>query len=252
MNEAMVSEVVTAKAVRVQLQQLSSVSGKCRNACKKFTKVFLSNRRIHLNQILEVSDFLYVRIKSIEVAGSSSTNRCDKLATAERHFISSSTKIIFVRDGHFVSDDRFDGTENNSVEIKRSAINGSGDSNLPSRNQALWSQSCHPQRGDVLLRLGRRIIAGKKFFSAVAKAIVYPVPSTEDCAPTITSDDRTQFLSNFVNKLEMSELLHSAAGIIVESDIGGGKSLLLQTIFEIYGHKRSRLVRCRNLVSKNR
>jgi hypothetical protein len=253
MNEERAGEVVTAKTVHVQLQLLSSVSGKCHITCKKFAKVFLSNRRIHLNQILEVSDFLCVRINSIEAAASSSTNRCNELPTAERYFVSSSTKIFFVRDESFVSDDRFDGTENNSVEIKHSAINGSGESDLPSRNQVLCPHGTHPQRGEVLLKLGRRMIAGKKFFNAVANAIVYAVPlSTKDCALTNAADARTHFLGNITNKLETSESSYSTAGIIVESDIGGGKSLLLQTIFEIYGHKRSRLVSCRNLVSKNR
>ena len=252
MNEESVSEAVTAESVRVQLQLSSSVSGNCRITCKKFAKIFLSNRRIQLNQVLEVTDFLCVQIKSIEAADSSSTVCCNELATAALYFISSSTKIIFVRNGSFSLDDRFDGTENNSVVIKHSAIISTEESDLPSRNETLCFRNSYPQRKEILLKLGNGIIAGKKFFNAIANAIIYAVPSRKDSALTDAVDNRTLFLSNAASKLEMSSSLHSTAGIIVESDIGGGKSLLLQTIFEIYGHKKSRLISCRNLVSKNR
>lgn len=246
------SEVDTAKSVRVQLQLLSSDSGRCRVTCKKFAKIFLSNRRIHRNQILEVSDFLCVRIMSIEGVGSSSTHHYKELVTAQLYFISSSTKILFVKDKSFVSDDRYDGTVSNIVEIKHHAISSCGESFLSSENEELCHRDSVPQRGDILLKLKSRIIAGKKFFSAIANAIVYAVPSTKGSAFNKAADSRTHFLSNVANKLEMSESLHTTAGIIVESDIGGGKSLLLQTIFEIYGPKRSRLMSCRNLISKNR
>ena len=41
-------------------------------------------------------------------------------------------------------------------------------------------------------------------------------------------------------------------GIILQSDLGGGKTALLKTLYELYGSKRSYLFSSKNLVGKNK
>jgi hypothetical protein len=92
-----------------------------------------------------------------------------------------------------------------------------------------------PNRRDVLKELKKEIIADNKFFNSLVDAIF---TGTTNC-----SGDGCR---------EIDQLTTSNVGVIVQSDSGGGKTVLLETLFQIYGANRCCLLYSKSIVNKNR
>jgi hypothetical protein len=92
-----------------------------------------------------------------------------------------------------------------------------------------------PNRHDVLKELKKEIIADNKFFNSLVDAIF---TGTTNC-----SGDGCR---------EIDQLRTSRTGVIVQSDSGGGKTVLLETLFQIYGANRCSLLYSKSIVNKNR
>lgn len=92
-----------------------------------------------------------------------------------------------------------------------------------------------PNRRDVLKELKKEIIADNKFFNSLVDAIF---TGTTNC-----SGDGCR---------EIDQLTTLRTGVIVQSDPGGGKTALLETLLHIYGANRCCLLYSKSIVNKNR
>lgn len=92
-----------------------------------------------------------------------------------------------------------------------------------------------PSRRDVLTELKKEIIADNKFFNSLVDAIF--------TGTTNRSGDGCG---------EIDQLTTSRTGVIVQSDSGGGKTVLLETLYQIYGASSCCLLHSKSLVNKNR
>ena len=92
-----------------------------------------------------------------------------------------------------------------------------------------------PSRRVVLAELKKEIIADNKFFNTIVDAII---TGTTNC-----SGDGCA---------EKNESTATRTGILVQSDSGGGKTVLLQSLLQIYGGNSCFLLNSKNLVTKNR
>jgi hypothetical protein len=92
-----------------------------------------------------------------------------------------------------------------------------------------------PNRRDVLKELKKEIIADNKFFNSLVDAIF---TGTTNC-----SGDGCR---------EIDQLTTSRTGVVVQSDSGGGKTVLLETLFQICGANRCCLLYSKSIVNKNR
>ena len=92
-----------------------------------------------------------------------------------------------------------------------------------------------PSRHEVLTELKKEIIADNKFFNSIVDAIF--------------TGTTNQSSDGFADK---NQLTSARTGILVQSDSGGGKTVLLETLLQIYGVNICYLLNSKSLVNKNR
>lgn len=186
------NDVIEAHSLRVQLVICKNASANYQHLCKKHVRIFLLNCIITRNQILQVNQFLSVRIVSVNCEDTD-------LLSLQQYVASSSTKISFRRHEH---------KENSGLLVK----------DIVDKQQLLGM-------------LQSRLVASGAFFNSLADFIVSGIGKKE------------------TKKIHMS---NTRTGILIQSDIGGGKSTLLKALHEIFGGVKSRRFNFRELEGKNR
>ena len=240
-----------AGLVHIQVLHSAMICSTYRRVCKKFLRTFLLHRIIELNQILPMTSHVSLLIEAV---ASNITGGVSQLHPGNRFLIIPSTKILFAR-------------KSNSHPSYRRVLNSSKGQTaklIPfagNIHQCTESESLLPQEGKqphylnsktekvmTTRELRREMIAESNFFTTVVNSISSGLDNREESChqSSVGSENEYEVPSKCVSSICEN------AGMVIESDAAGGKTLLLELLHQIYSGKGSCLLSSKELVSRNR
>lgn len=244
-------EPLYAGLVHIRLLHPLMICNTYRRVCKKFLRTFLLHRTIELNQMLPMTSHILLLIEAV---APNTPGSVSQLNPGNRFLIVPSTKIFFARKSN--SRPSCDRTLNSNKGCIRELKSSSISPNLCIESQRLLSQggiqshhlNSEVQKVETILELRRELVAESHFFTSVINSISSGLENREENSHPSYPGSKSKY--EVPSKCEQS--ICENAGMIVESDAAGGKTLLLELLHRIYESKGSCLLRSKELVSKNR
>ena len=222
------NRAISAEVLHIQLLLPDRITVKYRSICKKHAKLHLLNQIVQRHQLFRVNEFLSVRILAINSVWEDD-DVLDEVLAAQNCIILSTTRILFVS---------YDGS--NSCSRTYRETNERINPGTHRKHKQINREEIYPDKQCIISVLKQKIIAEDKFINKIANSITNGL-----------NQDLTDFRGNGIDSMRSAPFTMSA-GIILQSDMGGGKTTLLRTLHELYGTKRSKLFSSKGLVGMNK
>ena len=234
--------MTTVDTLHVQLQLPNRVSQKYRRVCKEHAKLYLLNHTVQMHQVFRVNEFISIKIMSIRlklqgdgVQDYSSSDLKGIILTTTRILFSSNDSSSLCRKGPQLDHDS---------SVQRSSVGKDTSDGTSRKCKLALCDDDYPNKERIFTFMKTKIIAEDILIRQIANSIVIGLKR-----------DQLNFCSKDngkVNDTRRGVSFSIPTGIILQSDLGGGKTALLKTLYELYGSKRSYLFSSKNLVGKNK
>ena len=239
-----------AGLVHIQVLHSVMLCSTYRRVCKKFLRTFLLHRIITLNQMLRMTGHVLLLIEAV---ASNTAGSVSQLSPGNRFLIVPSTKILFARrsNSHPSHGRVLKSRKGQITEVKSST----GSIHQCAESQSLLSQggrqphylNSKTEKVKTILELRREMIAESHFFTTLVNIISSGLDDLEETYPSYEGSKNEYEVPS-----KCESPIYENAGMIIESDAAGGKTLLLELLHKLYVDKGSCLLSSKELVSKNR
>ena len=224
--------------LHVQLQLPNRVAQKYRRVCKEHAKLYLLNQTVHTHQLIRVNEFIGIKIMLIkfECRGHDVQDNSRDL----KGIIISTTRILFSSIDACLKGNQLD----RDAPIQRCSVDKQTREGASRKYRSALCDDYYPNKERIFTILKTQMIAEDILIRQIAKSVVSGLRRDQSdfyCKGKGKASDTRGDVSFSI-----------PTGIVLQSDLGGGKTTLLKILYELYGSKRSYLFSSRNLVGKNK
>ena len=224
--------------LHVQLQLPNRVAQRYRRVCKEHAKLYLLNQTVHTHQQLKVNEFISIKIMSIkfECQGHDVQDNSRDL----KGIILGTTRILFSSIDGCLEGNQLD----SDAPIQRCSVDKETSEWTSRKYRLALCDNYYPDKVRIFTTLKTRMIAEDNLMRQIAKSIVSGLRRDQSdfcCKGKGKANDTRGGVSFSI-----------PTGIVLQSDLGGGKTTMLKILYELYGRKRSYFLSSKNLVGKNK